>query len=187
MSVRWNPWHGCHKITPGCQNCYVYRIDSRYDRDSQIVQKTKNFSAPIAKRMDGSYRIEPGQTVYTCFSSDFLVEEADDWRLEAFEMMKLRSDLVFFFITKRIDRLQQLLPPDWGEGYPNIVVGCTVEDQQRANERLPIFAQLPIRKKIIICGTFLAIGWTSLRLVANRAKTQENAITIGCSLCENRR
>ena len=26
MSI-WNPWHGCHKISPGCANCYVYRRD----------------------------------------------------------------------------------------------------------------------------------------------------------------
>ncbi|MEN6461119.1 MAG: DUF5131 family protein, partial [Syntrophomonas sp.] len=33
----WNPWHGCHKISTGCQNCYVYRIDAQHGKDSSIV------------------------------------------------------------------------------------------------------------------------------------------------------
>lgn len=35
----WNPWHGCHKISPGCMNCYVYRRDSKYEIDSSAVRK----------------------------------------------------------------------------------------------------------------------------------------------------
>ena len=42
----WNPWHGCHKISEGCQNCYVYRTDSRYGKDSGKVEKTSNFDMP---------------------------------------------------------------------------------------------------------------------------------------------
>lgn len=62
-------------------------------------------------------RIPSGETVYTCFSSDFLLSDADPWRPEAWAMMRRRSDLHFLFITKRIERLAALLPPDWGEGY----------------------------------------------------------------------
>ena len=45
MPVTWNPWHGCHKISPGCQHCYVYRIDAAYERDSRMVRKTRIFPA----------------------------------------------------------------------------------------------------------------------------------------------
>ena len=36
----WNPWHGCKKISPGCYNCYVYRRDAEFGKDSSIVKKT---------------------------------------------------------------------------------------------------------------------------------------------------
>ncbi|MEN6339375.1 MAG: DUF5131 family protein, partial [Clostridiaceae bacterium] len=34
--VNWNPWHGCHKYSAGCQNCYVYRMDDRHGKDAGI-------------------------------------------------------------------------------------------------------------------------------------------------------
>ena len=36
-SALWNPWHGCHKLSEGCRNCYVYRIDSRHEKDASEV------------------------------------------------------------------------------------------------------------------------------------------------------
>ena len=47
------------------------------------------------------------------------------------------------------------VPPDWGEGYDNVIVGCTVENQKNADERLSCFARLPIRHRNIICQPLL--------------------------------
>ena len=110
---------------------------------------------PVRRTRDGRYKVQPGEMVYTCFTSDFLVEEADAWRAEAWEMIRTRSDLRFFFITKRIDRLMQVLPPDWGEGYENLAVGCTVENQSMADYRLPLLLEAPLRHKLIICAPLL--------------------------------
>ena len=153
--VTWNPWHGCHKISPGCQHCYVYRTDAKFDKDSSRVVKTTTFNLPVRRARSGEYKLAPGTQVFTCFSSDFLVEEADQWREEAWRMMACRRDLWFFFITKRIDRLAACLPSDWGDGYPNVVVGCTVENQAMAEYRLPIFRDAPIRHKFLACEPLL--------------------------------
>ena len=40
---RWNPWHGCRKTSPGCLNCYVYRIDAAVGRDPTVVVCTAVF------------------------------------------------------------------------------------------------------------------------------------------------
>ena len=153
--AKWNPWHGCHKLSAGCRNCYVYRIDERHGRDSSVVRRTQDFTLPVRRKRDGSYKIPAGETVYTCFSSDFFVEEADDWRPEAWKMIRERNDLHFFFITKRIDRFRIGLPEDWGEGYENVTVCCTVENQERADYRLPIYRETLIRHKAIICEPLL--------------------------------
>ena len=151
----WNPWHGCRKLSAGCLHCYVYRIDARHGRDASVVTKTGHFGLPVSRRRDGSYRIPSGQTVYTCFTSDFFLEEADSWRAEAWAMIRERSDLRFFIVTKRIDRFSVGLPADWGEGYSNVAVCCTAEDQDRADYRLPIFREAPIRDKSVICEPLL--------------------------------
>lgn len=155
MNKIWNPWHGCHRLSPGCTHCYVYRGDVKRGVDSTVVARTKNFDLPVRKKRNGSYAIPPGTLVYTCFTSDFWVEEADPWREEAWKMMRERSDLNFLMITKRIDRLHEKWPEDWGTGYENVTICCTVENQDRADYRLPIYKSLPIKHKIIICEPIL--------------------------------
>lgn len=86
-----------------------------------------------------------------CFSSDFLIEEADEWRKECWKMIKEGSDLKFLFLTKRIERFMDCIPGDWGDGYENVIVSCTIENQDRADFRLAIFEDLPIKHKNIVC------------------------------------
>ena len=151
----WNPWHGCHKISEGCQHCYVYRIDAEYGRDSSQVYRTGEFTLPIQKNRKGDYKIPSGETVYTCFTSDFLLKDADAWRPQAWDMIRARQDLQFFFVTKRIARFGECLPFDWGSGWEHVFICCTVENQKQAEIRLPIFLQAPIRHKSIICEPLL--------------------------------
>ena len=151
----WNPWHGCIKYSPGCMNCYVYRRDAKYDLDASLVHQNAAFDLPVRKKRDGSYKLAAPDTVFTCFTSDFFLEQADAWRGEAWAMMKERSDISFFFITKRIVRFFEQLPADWGDGYPNVEIGVTCEDQAAANERLTFLRGLPIRRKHIICEPML--------------------------------
>ncbi len=153
--AQWNLWHGCHKISPGCANCYVYRMDAKYQRDSSQVCKTSDFDLPARKNRFGEYKIPSGEVLYTCFTSDFFLEDADPWRPQAWEMMRQRQDLHFLFITKRIHRFYDAIPSDWGDGYENVTICCTTENQDRADFRLPIFLEAPIRHKQIVCEPLL--------------------------------
>lgn len=154
--ANWNPWHGCKKYSEGCENCYVYRTDSKHGIDSTKVKRNKDFNAPIAKNKRGEYKILPGDTVYTCFTSDFFIEDADEWRPQAWKMIKQRADLNFLIITKRILRFSECIPSDWEDGYDNVEICCTTETQKRADERLPTFISLPIKHKSIICEPILS-------------------------------
>lgn len=157
MFASWNPWHGCTKISPGCKYCYVYRQDEMYGSEisSSEVRKTANFDLPTKRKRDKTYKISEGTLVYTCFTSDFFVSDADPWRAEAWAMIRERSDLMFFIFTKRIDRFAECAPEDWGDGYPNVIIGCTIENQAMADYRLPIFKSLPICHKTIIAAPLL--------------------------------
>lgn len=151
----WNPWHGCHRHSEGCRYCYIHKGDSRRGVDTNTIVKTDKFYAPVAKNKSGAYKIKSGQTVFLCFSSDFLIEEADEWREECWQMIRERSDLHFMFLTKRIDRFMDCIPKDWNDGYEHVTVGCTVENQDRADYRLSIFNGLPIKHKNIVCQPLL--------------------------------
>lgn len=151
----WNPWHGCRKLSAGCRNCYVYRIDALHGKDASRIARTGEFDLPLRKTRSGDWKISSGETVYTCFTSDFFLEEADAWRPEAWAIMRLRNDAHFFMITKRIDRLFLCSPQGWGEGYENVTICCTTENQDRAEYRLPLYRDAPIRHKIIVCEPLL--------------------------------
>jgi len=153
--AEWNPWHGCQKYSAGCANCYVYRRDAKYELDASAVRKNAAFDLPVRRLRDGTYKLKGPEQVFTCFTSDFFLDQADDWRAEAWRMMRERADLDFFFITKRILRFYERLPEDWGDGYENVSIGVTCENQAMADERLPFFLRLPIRHKTIICEPML--------------------------------
>ena len=101
--ARWDPWWGCHRYSEGCKFCYIHKGDAKRGVDTNLIMKTDKFDAPIARKKNGEYKIEPG-LVYVCFSSDFLLEDADPWRGECWDMIRERKDCQFLFLTKRIER-----------------------------------------------------------------------------------
>lgn len=145
----WNPWRGCHKKSEGCANCYIHRADASKGINTDIIYQTGDFYKIMEKTSKGDYKVRGGQIVYLCFQSDFLVEDADEWRSEIWNMIKTRNDLHFLFLTKRIERFYNGLPADYPNGYEHVTVCCTIENQLRADERLPNFKKLPIRHKMI--------------------------------------
>lgn len=155
--AKWNPWHGCTKLSAGCKYCYVYRQDAMYGTEeaASVCRKTASFDLPVKKKRDGSWKLPSGKVIFTCFTSDFLLSDADPWRQDCWDMIRRRQDCFFYFFTKRIDRLSECLPPGWGGGYENVIIGCTVENQEMADYRLPIFLALPIRHRAIIAAPLL--------------------------------
>lgn len=150
----WNPWRGCRKCSEGCLHCYIHKGDAKRGIDTREIVQTKDYRKPVARLKNGNYKMKSG-LVYTCFSTDFLIEEADGWREECWRMMRQRSDCTFLFLTKRIERFMDCIPADWGDGYDNVVVGCTVENQRNADARLSLFRRLPIKHKCITAQPLL--------------------------------
>ena len=151
MQSVWNPWHGCKKVSAGCMNCYVYRMDKTFGKDSSIIEKTSAFGYAVKKDKYGEYRMKSSDSpVYVCLSSDFFIEEADKWRNEIWDMIKERNDIHFKIITKRIERFPECMPDDWGEGYENVTLICTCENQEMTDKRLPVFLESPIKHREII-------------------------------------
>lgn len=146
----WSPWRGCHKYSEGCKHCYIHKGDSKRGVDTNAIIKTDDFNKPIERKKNGDYKIKSGSMVYVCFATDFLIKEADSWRADCWRMIQERSDCRFLFLTKRIERFAQCMPEDWCQGYENVVVGCTIENQETADKRLAVFEKLPIKHKNII-------------------------------------
>lgn len=152
--MNWEPWTGCYYKSEGCANCYFYGPNAKRHGQNEII-KTDKFDWPIRKNNKGEYNIKGGKILPTCFATDFFIAEADEWRKDIWAMIKERQDIDFLILTKRIDRFLVSLPDDWGDGYDNINIGCTVETQQIAETRLPLFLSLPIKRRFIACSPLL--------------------------------
>ncbi|MBO4868460.1 MAG: DUF5131 family protein [Clostridia bacterium] len=151
----WNPWHGCVKCSEGCENCYMFFLDRARDRDGGEIYRTQNADYPLQKQRDGKYKIRSGELIRVCMTSDFFLEQADGWRGEAWEMMRLRPDVRFFLLTKRPQRVSDQLPGWWGDGLENVMLSVTAENQRRADERIPILLSLPFKHKGVMCAPFI--------------------------------
>lgn len=145
----WNPWRGCKRCSEGCLYCYIHKGDAKRGVVTSDIVKTKDFDKPVFRMKSGAYKMKSG-LVYLCFTTDFLIEEADEWRRECWSMIKERQDCVFLFLTKRIERFMDCIPEDWGDGYDNVVVCCTVENQKNVEKKLSVFQTLPIKHKQIV-------------------------------------
>ena len=132
-AIPWNPWHGCKKVSAGCKNCFVYKMDKRYGRDTTVIEKGKT-----------TYELKdkdcpPNSLVKLCFSSDFFIEEADEWRADCWDFIRRRKDCKFVLTTKRPERIKNSVPPDWGDGWEHVYISISIENQEMADFRLKHF------------------------------------------------
>ncbi len=135
-----NFWSGCHKVSAGCKFCYMHRIQDGKKIDPNVVVKFDGFRKPLGWA---------GQKlIFTCSMSDFFIEEADKWRPEAWEIISLTPQHTWLILTKRPERIKDCLPPDWGNGYPNVWLGVSVEDNKSLH-RLETLGEIPAKLRFV--------------------------------------
>ena len=140
----WNCWQGCHKVSAGCKNCYMFTDKKRYGQNPDVVIRSSDatFNAPLkwAKNREKYGYIN---RVFVDSWSDFFIEEADAWRAEAWAIIRQTPNLIYQICTKRPERIAACLPADWGTGYPNVWLMVTAENQPMADLRIPILLRIP--------------------------------------------
>lgn len=132
-----NFWTGCPKISSGCKNCYMHRLEDRFGKDANAVVKSsdKYFNYPTL--------VKKPLRIFACDMSDFFIEQADAWRADAWRVIKETPWHTWQILTKRPERIAQCLPKDWGEnGYPNVWLGVSVEDNASFH-RIETLSKIP--------------------------------------------
>lgn len=125
----WNPWRGCDKVSPGCAHCYMFTAQERYGKDPAVVTRTKTWGDPLKWQREAEAK---GVTyrVFTCSWSDWFHEDADAWRDDAWAVIRKCPNLIFQILTKRSGRILSNLPADWRDGYPNVWLGVSIENDR---------------------------------------------------------
>ena len=121
----------------------------RYGNDHHPHRTSdKTFDAPLHWKSPAK--------VCVCSWSDFFIEDADPWRDWAWEIIQQIPHLTYQILTKRPERIKECLPKDWGEGWPNVWLGVTAENQDTANERIPILLQTPATVRFVSAEPLLS-------------------------------
>lgn len=145
----WNPWTGCHKVSSGCKFCYMMRDKEKYGKNGDRVFRSKTtFNDPL--------KWKEGKLVFTSSWTDFFIEEGDKWREEAWEIIKKCPHHNFQILTKRPERIKAHLPADWGNGYDNVWLGVSVENQRACEVRIPILIDIPAKVRFLSCEPLLS-------------------------------
>lgn len=122
-----------------CSKCYLLDDDGLCT--DHLVMNT------VPMRLGAAHHTVMGlnrpSNILACPTNDFFGYDGDEWRHWAWGMIKLYPQHQWFLATKRPDRIPGCLPPDWGEGYPNVWLGVVVQHQKDADERLPILSLMP--------------------------------------------
>ena len=120
-----NFWQGCNKVSEECRHCYIDGIMRRAGRvPFGGPMRTVNWSNPHrwerqAQRQGRRIR------VFTCSMSDFFHPGADEWRDEAWDVIRECPTLDWLVLTKRPELIVDRLPADWSDGYANVWLGVT--------------------------------------------------------------
>lgn len=146
----WNCWYGCRKVSSGCDHCYMFRDMPRFGRDPSVVTRSKTtFYDPLKWVKSG--KLKPESKIFVCSWSDFFIEEADDWRDEAWDIMRQTPEFNYLILTKRPENIQDRLPISWSidDRYSHLWLGVTAENQEQADKRIPILLQIPAAKRFV--------------------------------------
>lgn len=171
-----NFWMGCRHASPGCDNCYMFRERKRYGWNPEHVTRTKTATWKQAEHWNREAEREGKKhLVFTCSWSDFFLKEADIWRPDVWKVIKETPWLIYQILTKRHGRIKHSLPPDWGAGYPNVWLGVSVENQETADQRIPVLLQTPAAVRFLSCEPLL--GPVDLQMLHYQGVTNINCLS----------
>lgn len=156
-----NPWRGCQRVSPGCENCYAETLSKRNHAllgqwGPPATGGTRVIASPAMWREPVKWNAAAAKTgqVHRVFCSSLAdvfedLPELEEPRAWLWELISATSNLTWMLLTKRPQNVVRMVPNRWlcmipvggGFGLPiwprNVWIGTTVEDQQRADERIP--------------------------------------------------
>lgn len=155
----WNPITGCSVTSPGCTNCYAMhlagtRLAHHPSRAGLTHEVNGNHVWTGATRfnvqwLDQPLRWRKPRRIFVCAHGDLFHEAVpDEWIDRVFAVMALAPQHTFQVLTKRAGRMREYLthprlPRVIDLPLPNVWLGVSVEDQVRANERIPHLLATP--------------------------------------------
>lgn len=172
-----NPWIGCSKESPGCFHCYAERdFDLRKHVAKWGPGQPRHRTSEAYWRQPLRWNAEAEKSgirprVFCASLADWLDAEVPiEWLADLLELIHKTPHLDWLLLTKRpqnwdsrihacfdILSLQPRWLVAWSMRTPpaNVWIGTSIEDQQRADERIPALLEIPARIRFLSCEPLL--------------------------------
>lgn len=146
-----NPWIGCTKVSPACDNCYAETWDGRFGggrwgpRASRTRTKVKNWNR--VRRWQRDAAADGVNPIVFCASLADVFDNhrsiETSWREDLWQLIRETPDLCWMLLTKRPQNIARFLPADWGSGYANVALGASAENQEECDRRVTALLDVP--------------------------------------------
>ncbi|HRT43104.1 MAG TPA: DUF5131 family protein [Phycisphaerae bacterium] len=161
-SIAWtdhsfNPVWGCTRVSDGCRHCYAAALALRMGYQvwgpsaTRRVFGDKHWAEPVtwdrsAQRTHTRRRVFVGSMCDWCDPHPAMTAA----RPRLWALIRQCSHLDWLLLTKRAERIEGCLPADWGEGYANVWLGTSVENNDYA-WRAETLALIPAAVRFVSC------------------------------------
>lgn len=179
-----NPWWGCERVSPGCQHCYAEAFAKRTGHDVWGRSADRRFLSDSAWAQPVKWNRQAEaegvrRRVFCASMADVFEDrpELGEHRERLWTLIEATPWLDWLLLTKRPQNVLGMVPAQWlrerwtPSGLPfapmfadrewsglwprNVWVGTTVEDQQRADERIPHLLAVPAPVRFLSCEPLL--------------------------------
>lgn len=160
-----NPWWGCTRVSPGCDNCYAARDAARFfpgqviwDTKLRRVFDHKHWAMPLgwnrrAEQAGKRMRVFCASMADVFDNNPGLDEERD----KLWTLIHKTPHLDWQILTKRVGNIARMVPPSWLKWHwPSYVwLGISVVNQEEADRDIPKLLELPVRIRWLSCEPLL--------------------------------
>ncbi|WP_027817101.1 phage Gp37/Gp68 family protein [Paraburkholderia bannensis] len=157
-----NPWEGCQKVGPGCDNCYAETRNARYAGGTAINWGP---GAPRRRTSEANWRKPRAwnaahaeffaahgrrQRVFCASLADVFDNAIDPaWREELFKLINETPNLDWLLLTKRIGNVPMMVSVIPGHLPDNVWLGATIVNQEEADRDIEKLLMTPARRRFL--------------------------------------
>lgn len=191
----WNPVTGCTPVSEGCHNCYArrmaYRLRGRFGYPEDDPFRVTLHS----EKLDEPFRWRKPRKVFVGSMGDLFHEDVpDEFIRKVFGYMHHFKQHTFMVLTKRPERMATFIRwysdwvgfNAWPSEYGHVWLGTTAENQDAADERIPILLQIPAAVRFVSVEPMLGPVDLTRYLRTRKDYTSGGCYFIECSLCGER-
>lgn len=182
-----NPWIGCTKVSAGCDHCYAETWDARGmsggatrwgPHSPRTRTSAANWRKPLtwdkAAKADGVRRRVFCASLADVFDNHPSITSG--WHGDLWALIDATPNLDWQLLTKRPQNIEKMLPETyglrpWGDGWSNVWLGTTAENQTEADRRIPHLLSIPAAVRFISAEPLL--GPVDLRGIMRHCPTHD--------------